>query len=386
METQVTEEVSVELPSHETAPETAKQASAELSLVDEGNAESDTPIDPMDRLDVDALDDLSTDDLDALASGDPETIARILGEEAPPEDQNNEQQAETEVDDFAKEEGEQPLAAESETEVKADEGPTRLSLKSLPVEDRKKTATAITLVRDGVFDTLSDAISHVYGFNHPKQLPAEMVEESDVGDSPVESEEIAEQLLPEVSEIQSRIEALIEERKTALAEYETDKAIEIGDQIAELKLEAYAAKQSAAAEQAQLDRIAQEEAGFIEKARDQYPDLLDEESRFYNEAVRERAYREAVEPEFFDNPDWPIRLAEAAKERIGGPATASTEKSGTYPGQGQAPPARPPGQVATGGNGVLVLSAEDAMAKVDAGEVDAETLLEELTRRELSVA
>jgi len=380
VETHTSEEASEQLPPEETVPTEAAEASEQLPvLVDEGKPEDAPPTDPLDQLGSDVLDDLSAEDLDALASGDPAAIARILGEEAPAEDQpRNAEEADTQSQ---AEEGEEPPEAEA-----TESGPTRVSLKSLPVEDRKKTATAVTLVRDGVYENLAEALADVYGLNRQSaQSSTETAEGSDAEDS--ESEETVAEELPEaVAEIQSRIDQLVEERKTALSEFETDKAIEIGDQIAELRLEAFVAKQQAEAQAQSQEQLAQEEATYIDKARDQYPDLLDEESTFFEEAIRERAYREATDPDFFDKPDWPLRLAETVNERIGGAKPTATTQETTYANQGKAPPARPPGQVATGGNGMPVLSAEDAMAKIEAGEVDAESILEELTRREMSVA
>ena len=398
VETQTNNEEAGEQPSsiEEMAPSAETQAGEEPSVnASEGDVKQTDSLDPLGLIPDGVLDNLSSDEIDALASGDQETIARLIGAEEDSSDSeaSNSIEPEAESDtpqtkdyqEDATDEGEQPLSEKQ----KPDDGPTRISLKTLTAEDRKKTAAAVSLFKDGVYDSLPEAIAHVYGVQSQQTPP--LKDGQEVDDSSAE-ESVAEPAAEPLQDLSSELEAALVERAKAIEDFDRTKEYEADDRIKELRLEIRFAEQAQKAEEGRLFEVAAEESRFIEEARSKYSDFHDEESNFYQEAIRERAYRESVDPEFFNTPDWPLRLADEVNARIGkftteskGETTEAAAKQ-TYPGQGIAPPTRPPGQVATGKAGLPFMSVDEALNKVESGEVDVEAILEELNRREAAVA
>ena len=251
-------------------------------------------------------------------------------------------------------------------------------------------ATAISLVKDGVLDSLPEAISHVFGQTQAQQPASEVGDRDDVA-TQCEAEDDTSAEEPEISEMRSKLDELRDQRASAIEEFDRAKEVELSDEINELRFQIHVAEQQAQAQAVALADYNETLSLNVQETRDKYPDLHDETSALYDEAGRERAWREVNDPGFFNTPDWPMRLAEEASRRIGARSAPQAEapkeqkeatKTTTFPGQGEAPPTRPLGQVASGSNGVPSISPDDAFALVDSGDVDIEALLEELNRRD----
>ena len=168
---------------------------------------------------------------------------------------------------------------------------------------------AIVQLADRENISLEEARGRLFGNSTPEAAAAQSAEaaansaEAREGTSPAPTRESPEA-------IQARIDGLLEQRKAANKALDVEKATELTDQIADLKLlqrDAWQDLQSEAQSRAASHRDAV--IASANQAVGLYPDAGVEGKELFEAIDAERIERERTDPEFFRNPRWPITLA-----------------------------------------------------------------------------
>jgi hypothetical protein len=293
---------------------------------------------------------LSSKDIEALASGDPQAVARILLPDPPDGNENG------------------PLspaaaAAPAAAHAQAESGPERISLRGLAPQDRIALADLVRAVKEGRFASLDEARTAM----QPTQA------------APAIAREIpAAQMLPPepaLAHAQQRLAHLKSLQKEAADAYDTATLLHLNGEMARANQtlrQAQAAYQSHQHQlQHQSQNWAQEEARHLASVQQQLAAELAEEG--FAKALREeRDMAEFRADPVLSAPDWSLRLAERARQRL--PQAVA----------GARPQARARGMVAApSARGAAALSLDEAFEQIEGmSEPQVDAVLSQMRERE----
>lgn len=256
----------------------------------------------------------------------------------------------------------------------------RIHLGNIPKNEADTIRQIRDMIAEGGATSVAEAVQKLGGA--PVKPKAES---ADDGGGRSEAE-VAEPSQPkqsddqEVAGIEAEIQKLEAEKEEALSEYDSPTAIKIAERIMDLKLDLREAKRNATQREAQAKTFVEQQTAFIQQAMDQFPDLNDEGSLFYEmftEARRAEEHPQSPDP-VMDRPDWAIVLGNRVKERInriGGRQQPQHRQEATEPrrsapaGTIPQPPAprqtaRPTGQLAPSGSPTEPISREEASNRI----------------------
>jgi len=157
------------------------------------------------------------------------------------------------------------------------------------------------------------------------------------GDTPAPKSAKAEEETPKAARetpeaIQAKITDLVEQRKAANKALDVDKATELTDQIAELKLQQREA-QATLQQEAQSRATSHQEAviASASKAVELYPGAAEEGNDLFEAIESARLDREKSDPSFFQNKNWPMVLAVEVATEMGVAPTAKKSAAEATP-------------------------------------------------------
>lgn len=246
--------------------------------------------------------------------------------------------------------------------------PNRLSVRSLPVDQQVQLATALDLVRHGKATDIHDAIRQAAGVT--TEAPAATA----TTESPATTEAPAAPAAPTkpsaVAEVENRIKDLRAQRRQAHAEFNTDLAQDLTEQIEDAQVDLVRAENAARVSQTQAQSYQQDYDSAVDEMEAKYPDSLDEDSTFYRVLDDRVTAAQARKDPRLSDPRYILAMADevAADLKVTG-----QKKETTPPPAAPARPARPAGTtVAPGHGGAARPSADQLRALI------AETPVEDL--------
>ena len=271
------------------------------------------------------LEDASLDDLDALASQfaldeeKPETPKETP--EPPKQEAESEEEESQEAEETAEEVEEEEAAEEQKPKVA-----NRIRLTDLKDQDKALVSTAVQMVKDGLAGSIPEAIAKLSGQPQAKATERAPQEQEPQEQEPSRTDAIKAEIL--------EIKAALKEAKDAFdGDREMDLLEALADAKAELRLEDFKSEQAQQQEQQQaLTSYEREYADARETVKQLYPDGENPESEFAQALRAEIARKEQVNPEFFNDPQYPVDLASKVAARLGiAPATAKTAPAAKAP-------------------------------------------------------
>lgn len=281
-----------------------------------------------------------------------------------------------------------PKPTEQPPETPQGDDLKRISLKAIKSpEERAAVAQAVQLVREGKHETFAAALAEVFKLNKADATATPPANP----DAPPASTPPA--VDTQIQEIETKIATLTAERKAARESFDYDKSEELGDQIADLKLDLRDAKREAAskAEAAKGDEAKQQqweadEAASRDRALTKYGEkMTDPDSAFADYIEVEIALAERKNDHILSQPDWPEKIADRvnAKYFNGKEAAHSTSQPPS-----QIPPAPPPGVRLPGspvGNGAQTVALTAAAAAAELAKMPDDLRFAALERAQLAL-
>jgi hypothetical protein len=347
---------------------------------------------------INSIDDLSLEQLENLTATDGENDPSLM-DQILDGSESEEPEAEPEAEAVAETEEEAPEAeAEAEAEPETEEEDpssvdddgkrvNRLSLpKSMPAPTTRKLAAAKRAWLAGDHPTFEDALVEQLGLTAPQaKAVVEKSEADDQSEAPAPSNEEAPQ---EISDQKAKVTDLEAKwKKAKLAdldeEAEADLTLELIDAKADLKEMERNWKADQAAE---ADHVAAQNVS-INHTVEEYPELNDDTSAFYQRFAEKKAFAQVNKPEVFNDPEWSATIADEVQKELGGAAKpkAKAEPSTVSKKPATPPNTRPVGAVAPGNAGQTRMSSEEALSVVD-GIDDMDQLQDLATRLEKAEA
>jgi hypothetical protein len=172
--------------------------------------------------------------------------------------------------------------------------------------------------------------------------------------------------------MREQIATLKAKRKEHRAAFEYDEADTVQDEITDLERKLIRAEFE---EEKQAERAANFTKLHTEARADvikQFPDAGKKDSALYAELLRENAFIASTEPEFFENPAFPLELVNRVKTRrpdLFAPVTAAPGSPQNRPGQQT--PRQPVGVVAPADAGTAApITKSTALQSIDAMNAD----------------
>jgi hypothetical protein len=266
------------------------------------------------------LEDASLDDLDALAS------QFALDEEKPETPEPPKQEAESEEEEPQETEETDEDEEEEAAEEQKPKVANRIRLTDLKDQDKALVSTAVQMVKDGLAGSIPEAIAKLSGQPQAKATEQAQQEQEPQEQQPSRTDAIKSEIL--------EIKAALKEAKDAFeGDREMDLLEALADAKAELRLEEFKSEQAQQQEQQQaLTTYEREYADARETVKQLYPDGENPESEFAQALRAEIARKEQVNPEFFNDPQYPVDLASKVAARLGiAPATAKTAPAAKAP-------------------------------------------------------
>ena len=278
--------------------------------------------------------------------------------------------------------GEQPPAGEEVKPGDPDQGtqpskpaPKRISLRSLPDEQRLQVTAALDLVEKGQAKDIATAFAMLATPpDNPK--PAKEPEQPE-NQQPAAETTQQPQMAVEVSTIKDRIAELREQRKQAKSDFDVDAEEAITGQIEDLQLDLLRAEQAEKETARQVQNYQQAFRSKVAEAEERYPDLLDDDSAFSRIlddkvlAARARNDKALADPSFI------VAFADEVAQLLGvrgGKPDPKTQAATGEPARIPNPPARttrPVGSALAPGTGVSPrLSHDDARRLIQSASKD----------------
>lgn len=244
--------------------------------------------------------------------------------------------------------GEQPQddpPADPEAGTPTDPSPTgkapqRLSVRSLPVDEQVRLASALDLVRRGDAPNMLEALRQVSG------EPSAPAAASDATPAEVtETNTPVQQSPSSTQEIQTRIKDLRAQRRDAKANYDTDKEIELTEAIEDAQFELLKAEQSAAQQQVAQRSYQEQYQTSVDAMEAKYPEANDESSAFYRVLDDRVAAAVLRQDPALNDPNYIIKFADEVAADLG------MKKQAATPPTAPARPSRPAGSTLAPGHG-----------------------------------
>jgi hypothetical protein len=258
-----------------------------------------------------------------------------------------------------------------------EQGPDRISLRTLPPAERKLVTEAVNLFRSGKAATMADALTQLglAAGSTPQEQPAAQESQQQAPDPAPAPQPDAPPPDPEVARIAAVLADLREQRRKAIAEYDRETEAQLTDQIEDAVAELSEAKATARIEKQNASRQDQLIQSAVEEVNLKFPEAEDPDSFFsYRLSRALDKYEETYGP-IRQNPGQLLVLAEKVQQDIG-PAMGQPRQP-----VHQAPKpdvqARPLGIAAQGQNAPPRLTGEALQRAVDSATP--EQLFEALT-------
>jgi hypothetical protein len=250
-----------------------------------------------------------------------------------------------------------------------EQGPDRISLRTLPPAERKLVSEAVNLFRNGQVATLADAFKQlgITAESTPQdQTTTTEDQPTQQTDPPTTHQADAPQADPEVARIFSVLADLRQQRRQAITEYDRQTEATLTDQIEDAVAELSEARATARLQQQQTARQDQLAQSAIEEVHLQFPESEDPNSFFSFRLSRAIEDYEATTGRLVrDAPDRLVDLARSVQQSIGAAPTAQPAQ--TFQAPKPETQARPLGSAAPGQNSpprltgaALLRSMEDA--------------------------
>lgn len=261
-----------------------------------------------------------------------------------------------------------------------EQGPDRISLRTLPLAERKLVAEAVNLFRNGKVATLADALKQLgltADSTPQEQPPTEDAQPTQQTEPPQARQPDTPQADPEVARISSVLADLRNQRRQAIAEYDRETEATLTDQIEDAVAELSEAKATARLtlqQEARQDQLAQ---SAIEEVHLQYPESEDPDSFFSFRLSRAiDSYESTTGRLIRETPGKLMDLARTVQDSIG---SAPAAQAPAAPRQAPKPEqqARPLGTAAPGQNTPPRLSGDALQRRIE--EASPEELFEALT-------
>jgi len=279
----------------------------------------------------------------AIAGMSADQLREVLeAAEAGPSDRSQDPPKDTEAEAIPAGEKPQDPPAEVDPQGTQDEpaqpsepehSPKRLSVLSLPVDQRNQLADALNLVRSGKAATIQDALRQVAG------EPAESVQgdPSATGEAPTQPKNAEAVTHPDVAEVQTRIRDLRDQRRQALADYDTENVALLTDQIEDAQAELLRAERAAEQRQAAQHSYQEKFNSVVDAVEAKYPQATDDTSAFYRILDDRVAAAHARGDKALANPNYLMEFADQVAADLG--ISKQTAKPPTPPAR----PSRPAG-------------------------------------------
>ena len=270
----------------------------------------------------------------AIATLDPKVLMELLENDANPVPPTRQPESAAQEPPA----GEQPPVVP--TEPDADPAPAakpkdRLSVRALPDDKRSQIAALISKLSSGETDDLVSAALAVLGREAaaPAQTPDRQPATADAPDEPAAVPRQPEPAVtPEVAAITDRIQALCEQRRQAVAEYDRPEELRLTEEIEVARMDQFRAEQSAATRQSTARNYQREFATAVEAVEARYPELDDAASAFSRILDDKVAAAKARRDAALADPNYIVAFADEVAEMLGQRAAAAPI---------QRPPARP---------------------------------------------
>lgn len=315
------------------------------------------PTDLLSKVDITKLTDAQ---LDEFTSGDQTRIQAVLDElgikdDTPPPAPKAPEPPAPKAD------------AIQQPQPQADKELNRISLKAVKnPEDRLKLAEAVQLVRDGKFETMSDALASVFKIAPKAADPQPGEQQPEPAQPAAQSDEI--------TQLEEQIDALNAEIEKAAEEYdyktERTKSRELTKLEVRLAVAKEKAEREAAAKQTQDAGWKQAEEASRARVMDRFGEqMTDPSSEFADYVEAEIILAERKNDTILQTPDWPEKIAERVNSKYfgGKPAAHSPVDEPDEPTIPAPPPkgVRMPGTPLGSQSQPVAMSVQDALAQLD---------------------
>jgi hypothetical protein len=234
---------------------------------------------------------------------------------------------------------EQPPVVPAEPDadpVPATKPKDRLSVRALPDDKRSQVAALIGKLSTGETDDLVSAALAVLGRKAAAPASDGQTDAADTAGTPDEAATAPTQpapaIAPEVAAITDRIQALCEQRRQAVAEYDRAEELRLTEEIEAARMDQFRAEQRAATREVTARNYQREFATAVEAVEARYPELGDAASAFSRILDDKVAAAQARQDAALADPNYIVAFADEVAEMLGQRTAAAPI---------QRPPARP---------------------------------------------
>lgn len=260
-----------------------------------------------------------------------------------------------------------------------EQGPDRISLRTLPPAERKLVSEAVNLFRNGKVATLADAFKQlgITAEGTPQEQPAaHEAQPTQQAEPPQARQPDAPQADPEVARISSVLADLRNQRRLAIAEYDRETEATLTDQIEDAVAELSEAKATSRLQQQQAARQDQLAQSAIEEVHLSFPESEDPDSFFSFRLSRAiDSYESTTGRLIRETPGKLMELARTVQESIG--SAPAAQPAQVHQAPKPETQARPLGTAAPGQNTPPRLTGDALQRRIE--EASPEELFEALT-------